>query len=359
MPSVDGHPLTGAQRLDTSIVVPAYNVEGFLGEFFACVAAQSYRGFRIVFVDDCSTDGTRSVASRYGESLGGRFVLLDTGAHVGLSEARNRGIEWVEAHPTDYLSFLDADDLFDAEYMEDLHSRAVATKADLVVAGVVRTDGYSGHVYAVEMLHCPDEVFDRACECDELAFANPCSYAKLYRLSAVEGVRFRPILRSEDTCYLFEALARIRGVAFTNHAHYRYRTRDQSLTARMGQAQHLSMHEHFAQMLPLFEQEPHVQYRDQFETQVFIRSSIGGVIRRVRKGEARASALARKERDWLDAAMPRWRSNSFLTFGGRKSPSVKQFAVKACAALYKVGLFPLFVGAYAAFSRVFGREVRL
>ncbi|WP_248922228.1 glycosyltransferase family 2 protein [Olsenella intestinalis] len=344
--------------IDISIVVPAYNVSKYLDEFFSCVNAQTYQGFRLVMVDDCATDDTFVRAKKAGSALGDRFVLLQNKKNLGLSGTRNTGLDWVEEHPTEYVTFLDPDDWFEPTYLEDLHDAAKTFDADLSVSGIVRFEDGTEHVLATEMVNYSDELFDDSALCDDLAFINPCAYAKLYRFDGIKGVRFRQIKRSEDTCYLFESLPNLKSVKFTNNALYHYRVRRNSLTAEMDDAKYESMHQEFAKLLPKFSSGAHAPYREMFECQVFIRSSVGGVTRLAFSNMGRALSLARGELHWLDSAMPSWRKNKYLSFGKRRSRGKKQFALKASATLYKLNIFVLFIFVYYLVSNVLKKEVR-
>jgi glycosyltransferase involved in cell wall biosynthesis len=84
-----------------SVVIPTYNRAALLRESLESVAAQTYRDFEILVVDDGSTDDTRSVV----ESSGARWIPI---GHSGLQAAvRNRGIEQAQG---EYVAFLDSDD---------------------------------------------------------------------------------------------------------------------------------------------------------------------------------------------------------------------------------------------------------
>lgn len=45
--------------------MPAYNVAGYLAEAIESVLAQTRPDWRMIIVDDCSTDSTLSVAREY------------------------------------------------------------------------------------------------------------------------------------------------------------------------------------------------------------------------------------------------------------------------------------------------------
>jgi len=88
-----------------SIITPAYDVAGFVGDAVASARAQSHRDWEMVVVDDGSRDGTAREAGRAAE--GDPRVTVLRQANAGVSAARNAGIA---ATTGDALLFLDADD---------------------------------------------------------------------------------------------------------------------------------------------------------------------------------------------------------------------------------------------------------
>lgn len=95
------------QRERVSCIVAVYNGERYLGEAIDSILAQTLRPMEIIVVDDGSTDGTASVAHRYGEQI--RYVWQPNG---GPAAARNFGLSLIQG---ELVSFLDADDLWQAD----------------------------------------------------------------------------------------------------------------------------------------------------------------------------------------------------------------------------------------------------
>lgn len=89
-----------------SVVIPAYNAAGFIEDTLETVAAQTWRDFEVVLVDDGSTDGTADAAERFLEraKLPGRVVRQENKKIAG---ARNAG---VRAARGEFIAFLDHDD---------------------------------------------------------------------------------------------------------------------------------------------------------------------------------------------------------------------------------------------------------
>ena len=85
-----------------SVVIPAYNCEGFIAEAVESIRRQEYGPMEIIIIDDGSTDGTRSCIKKLGKGI--RYVYQ---LNSGPAAARNRGIGMAKG---DVVAFLDADD---------------------------------------------------------------------------------------------------------------------------------------------------------------------------------------------------------------------------------------------------------
>ena len=70
-----------------SLVVPAYNVEDFIGRCLDSIRAQSFEDYEVYVVDDASTDGTAAAIERniYGDN---RFVCIRLTENRGLHGVR-------------------------------------------------------------------------------------------------------------------------------------------------------------------------------------------------------------------------------------------------------------------------------
>lgn len=89
-----------------TLIVPAYNVQGYIRECLDSVLQQDFTDFEIVAVDDCSPDGSGDIMDEFA-SRDSRVRVLHLSENVGLGRARNAGIEQATG---DYLLFLDSDD---------------------------------------------------------------------------------------------------------------------------------------------------------------------------------------------------------------------------------------------------------
>ncbi len=94
-----------------TVVIPAFNAAGFIGDALGGVLAQTYRNLEVVVVDDGSTDGTASVVRAFTDS---RVRLVST-PNAGVGAARNCG--W-RLGRGELVAFLDADDRWFPEKLQ-------------------------------------------------------------------------------------------------------------------------------------------------------------------------------------------------------------------------------------------------
>ena len=88
------------------IIIPSYNAARYLPATIESVITQTYKSWRILLVDDGSTDETGEILEPYRKSLGEKLVYLRQ-PNGGMCQARNAAIRNSSAK---FLAFLDADD---------------------------------------------------------------------------------------------------------------------------------------------------------------------------------------------------------------------------------------------------------
>lgn len=101
------------------IVIPFYNVEPYLKECIQSVLAQTYRDFKVILINDGSTDQSEKIAKEF---LKKNNVCLISQENKGVSSARNAGIELAikESCKEDFLVFLDSDDVLNKSYLHSI-----------------------------------------------------------------------------------------------------------------------------------------------------------------------------------------------------------------------------------------------
>lgn len=98
------------------LIIPVYNSKQFMPGLLESIERQTYKNFRVIFVDDGSSDGTYEWLSETLKSANFRCILLHQ-ENKGPSAARNMGMENATA---DWIAFSDSDDVLTPEYLEYL-----------------------------------------------------------------------------------------------------------------------------------------------------------------------------------------------------------------------------------------------
>ena len=110
-----------------TIVVPCYNAAGFVEQAVSSIEAQSYSQWLVTLIDDGSTDSTFKVLDGIRRRLGSKARVL-RGKNRGACHARNWAVRDAK---TEYVAFLDADDIWHPEKLR-LQVAAMTTEPRLI-----------------------------------------------------------------------------------------------------------------------------------------------------------------------------------------------------------------------------------
>ena len=89
------------------VFIPCYNAEKYIEKAIESVRKQQFTDFRILVIDDGSTDRSVQIVQRLMKK-DNRIVLLENECNLGVQFTRNRGLNECIS---DYIAFMDADDI--------------------------------------------------------------------------------------------------------------------------------------------------------------------------------------------------------------------------------------------------------
>lgn len=208
-----------------SVIIPVFNCEKYLEQCVATVLRQSFTDFELFLVDDGSSDASGVMCDALSKKDARIHVIHKRNG--GASSARNAALDVCKG---DFVVFVDSDDYVDESYLATLH-KGITNYSDCELA-------FSGMICVrnenkVSVLPNRQGVVSARDAFEDILYESgvvPGPWAKIYRRSLFETLRFREGMMFEDE-YLFASLLnRINKVAYIREAHYYYIQRLSSVT---------------------------------------------------------------------------------------------------------------------------------
>ena len=223
-----------------SIIIPVYNVSGHIQRAFDSILNQTigFENLEVIFVDDASTDGSDQIIKNYVDkydNVKGFFLENNSGS---AGKPRNVGISNATS---DYVIFLDPDDLFMDNACEILFDEISSENCD-IVSGVHTLDGVnpfpglwlqtlfgeeSSAENKNEVNQMVDENFSLRIESiDERdsIITNHGLSSKIFKKDFLidNEITFPEKIVAQDSVFLFNAFLNASGIKFINKLIYRY-----------------------------------------------------------------------------------------------------------------------------------------
>ena len=203
-----------------SIIIPAYNIQDYLGATLDSVLAQTYENLEIIVVNDGSRDNTADVIDSY--AARDRRIKAIHKENGGVTSARLRGV--AEATGA-YIGFVDGDDYIEPQMYARLMENLKTHGADISHCGYrmvfpSRVDYYhnSGQLIIQK---------DSQCCADLLVggFVEPALWNKLFRKELFTGLNewMDPSIRiNEDLLMNFYLFRQAKKAIFEDVCPYHY-----------------------------------------------------------------------------------------------------------------------------------------
>jgi glycosyltransferase involved in cell wall biosynthesis len=225
-PSPDTQPLL-------SIVVAAYNIEGYIEEALESLLSQpNLDRLKIIVVDDGSTDDTYALAKAIADRDGGKHIQLLRQENAGLSAARNTGIAAVR---TPYVGFLDGDDVFLESFTGTVIPALSEQEWDMVEFNIKIIDDDGRRLDEIQLVS-PESRGGRSMQReDRLQFAGAFHtfvWSRVYRTSLFKDIAFPVGRHYEDIAVVPSLYLKARSIYRVASPLIGYRRRFGSITQK-------------------------------------------------------------------------------------------------------------------------------
>ena len=211
-----------------SVIIPVYNIEGYLPKCLETIAAQTYQNLEIILVDDGSSDSSGQICEDFAK-VDNRAVIIHQ-QNMGLWAARNTG---KKAAKGDYLMFIDGDDYMNLDTIRIAHNAINSNGGyDLAIYSYKKTDSLNeiieeeGKNELRELTS--NDLFEELCfRRNWIIFE--CQWNKLYRRSVVEDIWHKPYERSQDVDFNIQVYLKVKRAVWILRELYYYVQRSTSL----------------------------------------------------------------------------------------------------------------------------------
>ena len=123
-------------EIQASVIVPVYKAEKYLRRCLDSIAAQTYKDFEVILIDDGSPDRSGEICDEYA-AKDTRFRVFHQ-KNRGVTKTREIGINKAQGK---YVFWVDADDYIDAFLLEKVMKQFKETDSDIVIYGSYELQG--------------------------------------------------------------------------------------------------------------------------------------------------------------------------------------------------------------------------
>lgn len=207
------------------VIIPIYNVEGYLKRSLDSVLAQTFEDINIICVDDGSSDHSAEILKEY-EKKDNRIKVI-TQQNQGLAAARNSGLK---NSSSELIMFLDSDDYYHPQMCEKMYNAITENDVDIAVCDVEV-------IFDSEYKNIEHEIDNNWGEYLKLSFkgketitneiietTNVLAWNKIYKRAIIEkyNIEFPKGLIFEDNPFFFSYMSVSKTVFHLNEKLYYY-----------------------------------------------------------------------------------------------------------------------------------------
>lgn len=216
--------IEGMPEKTITVITPCYNGFGYMKHYFDALEHQTYKAFRVIIVDDCSTDDSYDRLLEYKNHSSLDIAILHSATNQKLAYSRQIG---VRAVTTKWLCFCDCDDWYEPDFLEKMLAKAESTGSDMVMChfNYVYSDGMKKYRPGLDILS------DDSSKEEYLAYT-PMSLCRfIFKTELFQNLNVPQINNAEDGAVTPQLLAKSKRTVIIHEGLYNYFIHDHSMSA--------------------------------------------------------------------------------------------------------------------------------
>lgn len=297
-----------------SVIVPFYNVEGYIEKCLETLVNQTLKDIEIILVNDGSKDRSIEIVKMFLQQYPDKITYLEK-ENGGLSDARNYAIPYAKG---EYIAFLDSDDYVEKDMYESMYELAKKENSDMVECDFYweypnKTKEDIGRIY-----HGKKEMLEKV---------RVVAWNKLIKREILEktGIQFPKGYRYEDVEFTYKLIPYLEKVSFLKKPCIHYVQREGSISNSQNERTReiFDVLEHVISYYK--ENEIYDTYKEELEY-VYARYAFCSSLLRIVKIKDEEIQEKLLDETWknVNEKFPNWKKNSLL----KKNKSLKGFYLK-------------------------------
>ena len=214
------------EKVEISILMPVFNVEKYVKYAIESIQAQTLKNWELIILNDGSTDSSGKICDDIAKE--DKRIKVIHKNNTGVSNTRNILLDNANS---EYIIFVDSDDLIHKDYLMSLLNEEYNNNSDLVVCGFIERKisknnevNDSMKLYKTESFMEIDKMKDRILEFGNSGLLNPL-WNKLYKKNIIfeNNIRFKEEVETgEDFVFNLQYISNIKNISFVDKCLYYY-----------------------------------------------------------------------------------------------------------------------------------------
>lgn len=285
-----------------SVIVPFYNVEGYIEKCLETLVNQTFQDIEIILVNDGSKDRSEEIAKKFANRYESKIVYLEK-ENGGLSSARNFGLAHARG---EYVAFVDSDDYIEKNMYEKMYNLIIKERSDMVECDFYWEYPNKKKIDTGKLYNNKNQMLENV---------RVVAWNKLIKKEIIDkhGIEFPNGYQYEDVEFTYKLIPYIQKVSFLKEpmVHYIQRTKSISNSQNEKTMQIFDVLEHVINYYK--ENGLYKNYEKELEY-IYVRYAFCSSLKRIMKieDEELKDKLIKKTWDIVNEKFPNWKGNEVL-----------------------------------------------